>query len=227
MTLPGIVRKWAKEVVIRTPLGRFVLPRFAYNMNAAQLWELCTLLKEASTQEGAVLEAGCAEGRTTLFLENFLTAQGSPKPYYCLDTFEGFTPRDVAAEVGWRGKSPTLFTGFRMNSIAWFRRTMALNRVSRVTALRADVGSFDYGSLGPLCFALLDVDLYEPTRRALPRIWRQLVPGGIVVVDDCNEGTHIFDGARQAAVEFAAGSGVVLELRAHKLGVLRKAMIHG
>jgi SAM-dependent methyltransferase len=222
MTLPRIVRTWAKEAVIRTPLARFVLPRFAYNMNAVQLCELCALLKEASGQEGGVLEAGCFEGRTTLFLENFLTAAGRAKPYYCLDTFEGFTRGDISAEVGSRGKSPASFTGFRVNSIAWFRRTMALNRVSRVTAFKADVGSFDYAMLGQLCFALLDVDLYEPTRRALPGVWRQLVPGGVLVVDDCNEGTHIFDGARQAAVEFARSAGVSLAVRAGKLGVLRK-----
>jgi hypothetical protein len=99
---------------------------------------------------------------------------------------------------------------------------MALNGVTRVTAFKADVARFDYSAMGELCFALLDVDLYDPTSRALPAIWDQLVPGGIIVVDDCDEGTHLFDGARQAAVEFAAEVGVALELRARKLGVLRK-----
>jgi SAM-dependent methyltransferase len=203
-------------------LRRFILPRFAFNMNALQLCELCGLLDEACKVSGAVLEAGCFEGRTTLFLENFLSARGSDKPYYCLDTFEGFIATDVATEVTARGKKAAELNGFQVNSLEWFHRTMALNRITRVTAFRADVAEFDYTSLGELCFALLDVDLYEPTRRSIPGIWRQLAPGGVLVVDDCDEGTHIFDGARQAAREFAASYGVELEVRARKLGVLKK-----
>jgi hypothetical protein len=222
MTIAQMARQWAKAVVLRTSFARFILPRFAYNMNALQLCELCSLLEEACVAEGGVLEGGCFEGRTTVFLENFLTAIGSNKSYYCLDTFAGFVAADVAAEVNERGKSDAAFTGFGVNSIEWFRRTMELNQISRVRVFQADVGTFDYRLIGPLCFALLDVDLYEPTRRALPGIWSELSPGGVVVVDDCNQGNHIFDGARQAAEEFAASHGLRLQVSAGKLGVLRK-----
>jgi hypothetical protein len=160
-------------------------------------------------------------------MENFLTAKKSDKRYYCIDTFGGFQAAHVASEVATRGKQASDLTGFRVNSYGWFGRMLALNGVTRVTAYKADAATFDYTALGDLCFALVDVDLYEPTRQALPAIWHQLVPGGVLVVDDCDQGTHIFDGARQAAAEFGASVDVELQVRGQKLGVLRKNHTRG
>ena len=72
-----------------------------------------------------------------------------------------------------------------------------------VRALIADAAKFDYASLGPIAFCLLDVDLYIPTREALPKIYKQLSPGGVMIIDDCKPGGD-WDGALQAYQEYCA-----------------------
>lgn len=219
--LKPFIFRWLKELASITPLQRQFFYRYDYMFTPPQLCFLCALLDEVKDVPGAIVEIGCAFGHTTVFLNRHLDARAVEKPYWCIDTFRGFPADDVAAERRLRGGRTGDLRTFRHNSPRWFRRTLANNRVERVRTLVADVKEVDFAPLAPLAFCLIDVDLYQPVRVALERVWERLAPGGVVVIDDCRE-DHVFEGALLAYREFVERVGQTPEIRLDKLGVLRK-----
>lgn len=168
-----------------------------------------------------MVEVGCYRGATTIWLSKTLQALGARKQYFALDTFRGFTDTHIAHERALRGKATKEFeSDFRYNSQTWFERTMELHGIDFVTSVRCDASSFAYSQLGPISFALIDVDLYLPMRAALRGTVPLLAKGGVIVVDDCRP-EQKFDGAYQAYHECAAEVGVAPEIINGRFGVLR------
>jgi predicted O-methyltransferase YrrM len=221
------VRNVVKEGLHRTPWRRFAFPHYDYMMSPAQLCFLCAALSESLRASGCLIEIGCANGATTVFLNRFLddapAAADRERTYWCLDTFGGFVPEHVDYEVRERGVTADIRTAFAANNRAWFDRTMAANGVTRVRSIEGDAATFDYASIAPIAFCLLDVDLYLPTRQALPRIVDALAPGGVLVVDDCDPRNTHWNGASQAYEEFVRERGLTSIIEQGKLGVIRKA----
>lgn len=220
--LDGLV----KRALFWSPLRSYVLYKYRYAFSPAQLARLTTLLTEAVAAPGDCLEVGCYRGYTTVWLNRHLDAVASAKRYHAVDTFGGFVPADVAHEQQARGKGSRddarAFAKFTINSQAWFDATMRQNAITRVTSHAAAVQDFVFPEQARYCFVLVDVDLYLPTKVALERLWPRLSPGGVVVVDDCQE-NHVYDGSRQALEEFCAAQGVAFEIVEQKLGVIRRA----
>ena len=196
-------------------------------MSPAQLCFLCAGVEESLNTTGCLLEVGCANGATTIFLNRFL--DDAPRPedrdrtYWCLDTFSGFLPEHVDHEVNHRGVHGGIREAFTANRRDWFDRTMASNGVTRVRSLEGDAATFAYASLAPIAFCLLDVDLYLPTSRALPHIFDALAPGGVLIVDDCDPQNANWNGASQAYQEFVRERKLPSIVEKGKLGVIRKA----
>jgi SAM-dependent methyltransferase len=212
-----------KDLQFRSPLRRYFFPRFVYNLSAAELCFLCECLERTRDVPGSLAEIGCANGSTALFLNKYMQSRAINKRYYALDTFAGFVAEDVDLEVTRRGKRKEYYTGnFEMNDQRWVDGTMQANGIASVTTIRADVNTFDFGSLGSLALAFLDVDLYRPMRRSLPAVYEQLSAGGILVADDCKADKGRFDGAHQAYTEFIATLGVSPDIRHGKLGIIVK-----
>jgi predicted O-methyltransferase YrrM len=210
-----------KSLAYETPMARWVAHRWQYNFSPAQLGFLCSCLDRTREVAGPVFEVGCFAGVTTVYLNKHMSAEGIEKPYYAFDTFGGFTADDVAYESEHRGKQRSRLAGFTDNRPEWFKVTMALNGVSRVRAVQADVNTYDFSALEAPSFCLLDVDLYRPVRSVLEALYDRLPTGAIVVVDDCMSGTD-FDGALSAYREFVAARGLPERIVHHKLGVIEK-----
>lgn len=219
--LDGLV----KRALFWSPLRSYVLYKYRYAFTPAQLSRLAALLGEAVAAPGDCLEIGCYRGYTTVFLNRHLDDIAPAKRYHAVDTFGGFVPADVEHERTARGKSTRedgrAFAKFTINSRAWFDATMRQNAITRVTSHAAAVQDFVFPEEARYCFALIDVDLHLPTKVALERVWPRLSPGGVIVVDDCQE-NHVYDGSRQALEEFRAAQGATFEVVEKKLGVLRK-----
>ncbi len=216
---------WAKELLVRSPLRKYVLPRYTYNFTAAQLAFLCACLDQTRDVPGNIVEVGVAGGETTLFLNNYLEAEGINKEYIAVDTFAGFIPTDIQFEVTQRGKEGSHYVGvegFQINKQSWYDLTMRMNRVTRVRSIQADVNQFDLRTLGAISFCLLDVDLYRPMIKALRELYEVLSVGGVIVVDDCSLKDARFDGSLQAYQEFMREIGKPEEIVYGKLGVVKK-----
>ncbi len=201
----------AKQLALHVPGLRDRLgARYPYLHTPSQLAYLLLCLEETRDVPGSVVEAGCYQGDTTLFLNRHMTSESIEKPYWALDTFSGFRDEDLEAEVA-RGQDRDHYRGFfAVNDQRWFDYAMRRAGATRVRSLAADVGTFDYGRVTPIAFCLIDVVFYRPVKLALPHIWEALSPGGIIVVDDFHDDdSGAMSGAGQAYREFAEARGIV------------------
>lgn len=208
------------DALCSSPLSKHIFYRYDYNFTPAQLAFLCQCLDRTQDAEGSIVEIGCAMGHTTVFLRQHMYVSGIDKPYACIDTFSGFTPADVDYELHVREKSAA-FDGFRQNKKRWFLQTLANNGFSETLVIQADINDLDLSQIGPIAFALIDVDLYRPVRTALEKVYSRLVNGGMIVVDDCQP-EQPFDGALQAYTEFMEGLNRTPDVILDKLGVFHQ-----
>lgn len=201
-------KSMAKRIAFRTPgLRRLAAPSYAFGLDPAQLAWLVVALQETKKLDGAVVEIGVARGMTTVFMNEALTGMSDPRAYICVDTFAGFTDRDVKHERTKRGKRGVRFPEFSYNDPKVFAQNIARLGYSRVRCIPSDVAALTVDDIGPVSVAIIDVDLYLPSSAALKLIWACLQPGGRVLVDDVKPGTK-WDGALQAIQEFAAETGI-------------------
>lgn len=209
-----------KQLLLRTPARELFSYRYRFMFSPAQLGFLCAQITAAAEVSGSILEVGCAFGATTVFLNRHIDSLGIGVDYYAIDTFAGFTAKDISYEHA-LGRRYAYDADFRGNSKPWFDRTMRRNGISRVRSFRADAATFDYTAIAPFRFVLVDVDLYRPVRAVLEAVYDLVSPGGTIVTDDCLR-TGRWSGAYQAFTEFAAARGVEATITSDGLGLVTK-----
>jgi len=175
---------------------------FDYCFTMNQLLFLCNCLNKTANIEGDFAEIGVFEGRTTVLLNKYLDSKNVNKKYYAIDTFSGFVSEDINYEVLNREKEAALYTNCFKSNKKRFEKVMERNSIKRVVSIQADVNNYDLTNLRPLCFVLLDVDLYRPMKKSLKELYEALSPGRIMIVDDCDENHVSWDGSDQAYKEF-------------------------
>jgi len=214
-----VIIEAAKRIAFK--FTSFGAPRYDYNIEPIQLAKIIYELERLSDLTGNILEIGVARGMTTRFICEHLKNQGSnSSKFFAIDTFSSFTQRDVDWEIANRGKSQKEISGFSYNDFNKWRRNF--ERFDFLEAVQADCSSFDYAAVGPIKFAFLDVDLYLPTKNALPLIYDQLVDNGVILVDDVSDHNR-WDGAYQAYNEFCYTKGMSPQLIGSKCGIVYKS----
>ena len=214
------LREAAKRFVFRhTAIGA---PRFPYLIEPIQLATLVTELERLKDVRGNVIEIGVARGMTSKFLCEHIRRQGlaDSLTYYAVDTFTSFTEADLDFEVNTRGKKRADLAGFAYNDFETWKRNFA--GYPFVEAVQGDCAAIDYAAMGPIKMAFLDVDLYQPTAKVLPRLFDVLVPGGVILVDDVLDDAT-YDGAYQAYTEFCESRSIATKVIGNKCGVIHKA----
>jgi hypothetical protein len=216
------IRNLLKDVVFQTPFARFICFRYRFNFLPAQLAFLLDCLDKTANVPGVVMEIGCFEGATTVYLKKHMAYKEIDKPYFAIDTFAGFLEPHINYEVRQRGKTEeSLKRGFASNKKKWFEKTMKINKIEQVNCIEADATTVDYNNLGCISLALIDLDLYLPVKEVLGRVWPLLSSQGIIIVDDCVQGQR-YDGALEAYNEFMQSQGMSPLILHDKLGFIRK-----
>jgi SAM-dependent methyltransferase len=223
----GIFKRTVRSLCIEASMKTGIFDRsifsvYNYMFSPSQLIFLTQCLAETRHVPGCCVEVGCAQGRTTAFLRKFMDESGIEKDYYALDTFSGFVPEHVDYEVDRRRKDRDINQVFVTNKRKWFDHSLEISGVRAVNSIECDAAKFDFDRLGPIAFALLDVDLYLPMIDILPKLYRNLSAGGIILVDDCMP-HELWDGALAAYEEFVAHSGIERNILLEKIGVIRKS----
>jgi len=195
-------------------------PRYAYGLDPSQLAFLVNAISDRATTSGCIVEIGVARGMTTRFLAEHLIRQGIRKEYHAIDTFSSFTKDDLAYEKATRRKTSAELEGFSYNDFDIWKRNF--RGFDLVHAHQCDCKDFDFTKISPVSVALLDVDLYIPTSKTLPKLYDALELGGVILLDDV-KAESAYDGARQAYIEFCASRGLPQEIVGSKGGVIRRA----
>jgi O-methyltransferase len=214
-TLKNILKKSAFRYT------KFGMPQYPFLTEPIQLATLVLEIDRLKNTSGAIAEIGVARGMTTRFLCEHLVSSGhTNQALYAIDTFASFRDSDIDHEVVHRGKKKGDLQGhFGYNDFEVWKRNFA--RFPFVKAIQGDCAAFDYATIAPIKLVFLDVDLYLPTRRALPRIYEHLCEGGVILVDDVLAGSS-YDGAFQAYMEFCDELKVSPNVLGNKCGVIRK-----
>ena len=199
---------------------KFGSPDYPYNVEPIQLAMLINEMERLQTIQGSIVEIGVARGMTTRFLvEHVVSKNICDQKFFAIDTFASFTDSDTIFEIEKRGKSKADYKAFAYNDFeVWVKNFV---KFPFVEAIKTDCSVYDYKKIAPIKLALLDVDLYLPTRNTLPKIYENLVEGGVILVDDVLD-SHTWDGAYQAYFEFCSTMNIAPLVLGSKCGVIRK-----
>jgi SAM-dependent methyltransferase len=171
------------KMMLRPLLYRY--PPIGLQPERLQLW-LRTLI-ETGPLAGDVVEVGCSLGGTAAFSSRMLRNLGIARRYVCVDTFAGFVPAQFDDDLGRGNREPNRWL-FADNSQALVRAILDQHGAQEVELLQGDIATLAEGALPRrIAAALLDVDLAVPIYEGLKKLHPRLVPGGVIVVDDCPE----------------------------------------
>lgn len=183
-------------------------------LSDSKLRTLVDLVLDVQTKRlpGAILEAGCALGGSSIVIA---AAKQSDRPFRIYDVFDMIPPPSNMDEADVHERYKIIASGQSQgiggdkyygylsdiyarvtNSFAANGIPLADNNVSLIKGLVQDTLHPD----GPICLAHIDVDWYEPVMTCLTRIEPKLPAGGAIVLDDYGD----WSGCRKATDEYFA-----------------------
>jgi O-methyltransferase len=229
-----IAKKAYHGMMLRGYFRRLWYPRYQFQYFPRQLCFLADCIDKTASIDGAIVEIGCAHGLTTTFLYEYMVDSNISKEYYCIDTFSGFTTESIAFETKQRGKNHTYDGEFKNNSSTWFKESLSRRHINDIKIIEGDICTIDTNLLPDrIAFCLLDVDLYQPVKIGLGRVFERLSPGGMIVIDDCwSKPKHLwvdgigdaYDGAMQAYKEFVSQNNLPEVFVETKLAVINRSV---
>jgi len=216
------LRSFLIDLSMKTKLfDESIFSLYNYMFSPTQLIFFTKCLTECNKVPGCFAEVGCAYGWTTAFLKKFMDENQIEKNYYAIDTFGGFLPDHSRYEVEQRNKDPVIQNIFSLNKLQWFEHSLIISKITGIRPIQADATKFNFDTIGPIAFALLDLDLYLPTLDVLPKLYSNLSPGGMILVDDCLE-NNLWDGSFAAYSKFVAEADLEVNIVLRKIGIIRK-----
>ncbi len=170
--------------------------------------ELTVIIRElyrlfSSPNKGAVVELGCYNGTTSLFIQRALDNLRINNEFHVYDSFAGL-PEKTAADQSPAGHQ------FRGGELSVSKRAFIKNfNQAGLTLPRIHTGWFSALTAAdmptPICFAFLDGDFYDSIRDSLRVITPQLADTAVIIVDDYQ--SEALPGARRAVDQWARMHG--------------------
>ncbi len=199
-----------------------MFPRYPYWVHPGHLTAMVQLIDETRNGKGgALVEIGVGRGYSSVFLLEHLRTCNDSRPLVLVDTFGGFSAESIAYEVADRGKTAAAITDYSYVSAKVLNKSLARLGYRNYRIVQDDCTKVDWDAIGPIGAVFLDVDLYLPTLATLEALWPRLVPGGGIVLDDCQEDVWC-DGALQAYREFIAAHDLPFVRVGGRSALLRK-----
>ena len=146
--------------------------------NRQRMEKIGELLPISFRAAGDCVEIGCYKGGTTLFLRKMMKHCRAKKDLHVFDSFEGL-PKSTEYDSN---KSHTSEKACAC-SISEFKRNWD-NEYELPQIHKGWIEDTLHELPAQICFALIDLDLYEGTKTALEAVYPNLSRGAIVVIDD-------------------------------------------
>lgn len=159
-----------------------------------RLVSLCNLCIQAQSVEGETIEIGCYKGRTAALLASLINHK-----IILYDSFQGLSepgPQDT--------NKPPFVQGSNQADADEVLDYFRTHHLPEPVIVKKWLGELDANELPTqIRFCHIDVDLYEPTLRAMRLVWPRMSKGGVVIVDDYR---HLeLPGVEAAVSEFVNG----------------------
>jgi O-methyltransferase len=192
------------EEALNSPLARWPrLRRLLWDYGPKTLWlrlfppdcriepERYAIFLRALAQRreipGAIVEVGCFRGHTAAEAFRSLKNWGAERRYVCIDTFSGFVPEQFAEDKEF-GTNPNFHAQFSFNSRRSVERMFRRLGYDEIEVIEGDIVEMPDSRLPEqISVCLLDVDLAIPIHEGLKKVYPRMAPGGIILVDDCEE----------------------------------------
>jgi hypothetical protein len=196
------------KAALKTLIKRHIPFPPASGMSTDNLYAYLDALRAKKEVSGPVVEIGVANGGTTAFACRFLERIGSRKQYYCIDTYQGFVASQLDTDHR-LGLSESHDDQFSRNSVETVKNNLASWGVrNNIHFVRGDICAIEDSSIPDgISVCLLDVDLRDPIYCALKRLESKMAPDGIILVDDCKEGTS-WVGANEGYADYVKEKGI-------------------
>jgi hypothetical protein len=161
----------------------------------ARYYFFCLVLDQIVKEglRGDVAELGVYKGNTAALIALIARRIGSTA--YLLDTFEGFSKRDL------KDIDINVRMSFGDTSLRDVRALVGEDHVKYIKGYFPSSAS-QMPDDKPFCLVHIDCDLYSPIKSALEYFYPRMVPGGFIIIHDYSS-LH-WDGAEKAVDEFFA-----------------------
>ena len=168
-------------------------PDNQYDM--ARYFFFCLVLDQIIKEglQGDVAELGVYKGNTATLIAHIARRIGSTA--YLLDTFEGFSKRDL------KDIDTNVRMSFDDTSLNTVRALVGEDNVKYIKGYFPKSAS-QMPDDKPFCLVHIDCDLYSPIKSALEYFYPRVVPGGFIIIHDYS--SLYWDGAERAVDEFFA-----------------------
>ena len=172
-------------------LGRRITQRKPVSsMSVDNLYAYLDALWHKRQVDGPIVEIGVAYGGTTAFACRFLSRIECKKQYYCVDTFEGFVKDHLETDhkLGLGKNHDSAFSDNTLTEVIKNLKHWGIN--NNIEFIKADICKAEAEDLpNNISVCLLDVDLRDPIFEGLMLLKNKMADGGIILVDDCKDGT--------------------------------------
>ncbi len=131
---------------------------------------------------GDVVELGCYEGGSAVFIQSLLEQQQSEKSLWLYDSFEGLPEKTAEDEtrLGAEFRAGELKASKARLERHFHKAGLHLPEIKKAWFYELDTSDLPE----QICFAFLDGDYYESILDSFKLVWPKLPKGAVVLVDD-------------------------------------------
>lgn len=152
-------------------------------------------IRMTESLNGCYVEIGTYRGDSARAALSFMEKSGIVKKAFFLDTYEGFMYEEAknSSDCIWADTHEDTSISFVDNRLKEF-----LNYKLIKTNIITDELSEE---IEDIAVCNIDVDMYEAVAAALEKVWKKIIPGGIIIAEDFGHTPYLY-GAQYAVLEF-------------------------
>ena len=141
----------------------------------------CWAARNGLTLDGDFVECGVHTGLISMTVCHFLGFENIDRKFFLYDTFEGIPPEGLTG----READVAVFLNDRMYSDVWELVQRNFSRYPNVSLVRGRLpGTLDTVCPDRIAYLSIDLNIASFERETIEALWKNIVPGAAIVIDD-------------------------------------------
>lgn len=167
---------------------------FCGSNNLFKTIKIIDFVNNISKVNGDIIEFGVWNGNTSLLMKKVIDNLKIKKKIYLFDHFLGLNQIS--------SKDKKKFKGMYQGNLSLIKDLIRFFDFTNIEIIKEDAMNLNHNYFRgkKFCLAIIDVDLYEPTKKILEAIHKHIPKGGLIVFDEANKKN--FPGEKLAMNEF-------------------------